>query len=144
MMADRPNHPSGNAHRPRRMVITRKVRVLLADDHTIFRQGLRTLLETMGDLEVVGEASNGREAVDLARELRPDIVIMDVSMPEMDGIEAARRISDEHTCGDIVALSMHQHDEIADRMRQAGARTYLTKDRATEQLVAAVRAFGGG
>ena len=119
----------------------RKVRVLIADDHAVVRQGLRMLLESMPDLEVVGEAETGQQAVDRTRELHPDIVIMDVSMPGMDGIEATRRITQEHTCGDIVALSMHQSDEMAQKMRQAGARTYLTKDKAIQQLTNAMRAF---
>ena len=119
-----------------------KVRVLIADDHTMVRQGLRSLLENLSDLEVVGEAETGRQAVEQARQLHPDIVLMDVSMPEMDGIEATRQITQEHTCGDIVGLSMHHSDEMAERMHEAGARTYLTKDKAMDTLVAMVRAFG--
>lgn len=120
------------------------MRVVLADDHTIFRQALRSLLEQFGGLEVVGEASNGSEAVELARQHHPDILIMDVSMPEMNGIEATRRISAEHTCGDIVGLSMHRREDVAEQMHQAGARTYLTKDQAMEKLFEAVRSLGGG
>ena len=119
-----------------------RLRILLVEDHAVVREGIRTLLEPLPDLEVVGEAVNGVEAVERARELRPDIVLMDISMPEMDGVEATRRITDEQTCGSVVGLSMHRNPEMVKKMHDAGARAYLTKEKAKEQLVDVVRGEG--
>ncbi len=115
------------------------MRVLLVDDHVVVRQGLRLLLESEADLEIVGEAANGRHAVQLTRELRPDIVLMDVQMPEMDGIEATGIIHRDtpHIC--IVGLSMFAHDRHAERMRDAGAMDYVTKSASPNELLAVLR-----
>lgn len=120
--------------------------VLLADDQRLIREGLRALLETQEDMTVVGDAEDGVEAVDLARALLPDIVVMDVSMPRMDGIEATRRIVASLPGTRVVALSIHADRRYVQSMAQAGARGYLIKDRAHEEVVAAVRtvAEGGG
>jgi len=115
------------------------LRVLVADDHEVVRQGLTALLREQRDIEVVGEAANGREAVDLAYQLQPDVVIMDVAMPLMNGDEAARQILKHRPRTRIIALSMHEEASAVARMRQAGARTYLLKTSPTDELLAALR-----
>lgn len=116
-----------------------KSRVLIADDHRIFRQGLRALLEKEPDIEVVGEAENGVRAVELARKLSPDVVIMDVTMPDLNGIEAARRIraSCSETC--VIGLSIHSDKRFVAGMLDAGASGYLLKECAYEELILAIR-----
>ncbi len=117
-----------------------KIRVLVADDHTIMREGLRALLGHEPDLTTVAEASDGEQAVTLARELKPDVVVMDVSMPRINGIEATRRIKTDLPNAVVVGLSMYQNDEMASAMRAAGAAAYLSKDKATEALCGVIRA----
>jgi PAS domain S-box-containing protein len=117
----------------------RALRLLLADDHEIVREGLVSLLKEVPGIEVVGEAANGREAVHLADELRPDVVAMDVSMPVMGGEEAARLIKRRLPATRIVALSMHEEIEAMDRMHQAGAESYVLKTAPSEDLLAAIR-----
>jgi PAS domain S-box-containing protein len=117
----------------------RKLTVLLADDHRILREGISRLIGDQPDMEVVGEAEDGIGAVELALQLRPDVVIMDVSMPRMNGIAATRRIKVEHPCCRVIALTMHAREEMEQRMRAAGADAYLDKVRASELLVAAIR-----
>jgi signal transduction histidine kinase/CheY-like chemotaxis protein len=119
-----------------------RVRVLIADDHRVVREGLQSLLSREGWLEVVGQAADGRQAVLMTRELDPDVVVMDISMPELNGIEATRIITGENPRVKIIALSMHQHEEMASAMLAAGAKCYLTKGGATEDLVQAVRELG--
>ncbi len=118
----------------------RKIRVLLADDHTVIRTGLRLVLEQEPDLVVVGEAADGRQAVELADSLSPDVVVMDLGMPNLNGIEASRRITESHPKIGIVVLSMHSDETYVLRALKAGARGYLLKDSASEDLVRAVRA----
>lgn len=118
---------------------TPRIRVLLADDHKIVRQGLAILLESAPGLELAGEASDGRAAVEMARALRPDVVVLDVSMPEMNGIEAARVIHEELPGIRIIGLSMHEAEDMAAAMRDAGAEAYLSKDGPSETLLAAIR-----
>jgi DNA-binding NarL/FixJ family response regulator len=119
------------------------VRVLLADDHEIVREGLRSLLSDEGDFEVVGEAANGREVVDLAGRLKPDVVIMDISMPLLEGDEATRQIKTHLPHTRVIALSMYDEPERMETMHKAGAERYLLKTAATEELVAAIRGPNG-
>jgi DNA-binding NarL/FixJ family response regulator len=120
------------------------IRIILADDHTIMRSGLRAVLERYPDMKVVGEASDGRTAVQNVDELRPDVVIMDVAMPTLNGIEAARQISSKHQDVAIVVLSMHSDESYVLRALKAGARAYLLKDSAEGDLIAAIRAVSEG
>jgi DNA-binding NarL/FixJ family response regulator len=120
------------------------IRVLLADDHAVVRRGFRMLLSAQPDMEVVGEASNGREAAELAAELQPEIVIMDVTMPELNGIEATRRISRDCPKVRVLALSMHKDAVYVREILRAGARGYLLKDSGERELLAAVRGVAQG
>ncbi len=120
------------------------VRILLADDHALVRQGFRMILAAQPDLEIVGEAGNGREAVEMASTLKPDLVVMDVSMPELNGIEATRRILEESPRTRVLALSMHKDSVYVREILRAGARGYLLKDSIDSDLLAAVRAVARG
>lgn len=115
------------------------IRILIADDHQILRQGLRTLLEKEPDMEVVAEAEDGRKTVALVREVIPHVVIMDVNMPDMNGIEASRQILSELPEVKIIALSMHADRRFVINMLKAGAQGYLLKDCAFEELAQAIR-----
>ncbi|MBM4294607.1 MAG: response regulator transcription factor [Deltaproteobacteria bacterium] len=115
------------------------IRIILADDHQIVRHGLRNLLELEPDLKVVAEADNGRDALQLVKELAPNIVIMDISMPGLNGIEATRQILSESPRVKVIALSMHSDSSYVLNMLKAGASGYLLKDCALEELVKAVR-----
>jgi DNA-binding NarL/FixJ family response regulator len=120
------------------------LRIVLADDHTVMRGGLRLLLEREPGFGVVGEASNGREAIQLAEEHSPDVVVMDVAMPTLNGIEAAARIVTARPRTAIVILSMHSDESYVLRALKAGARGYLLKDSAEADLIQAVRAVSDG
>ena len=120
------------------------IRVLLADDHKIIRDGLKTLVEKETGIEVIAEAENGRKAVSLAQKLNPNVVIIDVSMPDMNGIEATRKIIEGNTGIRIIALSMHTDRKYVLGMLEAGACGYLLKDCAFEELVKAIRHVAGG
>jgi len=120
------------------------IRILLADDHAVVRQGFKMILGAQPDLEIVGEAGNGREAVELAEQLKPDIVVMDVAMPELNGIEATRRIADSVPHARVIALSMHKDSVYVREVLRAGARGYLLKDSEASDLVSAVRAVAKG
>jgi DNA-binding NarL/FixJ family response regulator len=115
------------------------ISILLADDHQIVRDGLKTLLEKQADMKVVGEAEDGRAAVSLARELAPDVVIMDIAMPGLNGVDAARQIKSDTSEVKIIALSMQSDGPIVRRMLQAGASGYMLKDCASDELVKAIR-----
>ncbi|MHB8068437.1 MAG: response regulator [Desulfobaccales bacterium] len=115
------------------------IKIILADDHKIVRQGLRTMLEKEPDIEVMGEADDGRMAVRLARELSPQVVIMDVGMPDLNGIEATRQVLGECPGVKVIALSMHSDRRFVMNMLKAGASGYLLKDSAFEELATAIR-----
>ena len=115
------------------------IRALLADDHQIVREGLRLLLERTDDMEIVGEASDGEEAVRLAGEVNPDVVILDVARPGLDGIGAARQIKADAPHVKVIALSMHSDQQFVSEMLQAGASAYLLKECAYRELATAVR-----
>jgi PAS domain S-box-containing protein len=119
--------------------LDRKIRILLADDHKIMREGLAGLILEQPDMEIVSEASNGLLALELARQIRPDVIIMDVNMPRMDGPEATRRIRKELPEVRVIALSMHEEQSIANRMHDAGASAFFTKGGPSEALIDAIR-----
>ncbi len=114
------------------------IRVLLSDDHRIVREGLRTLLDKEPDIEVVGEAEDGRSTLELARKLKPQVVIMDITMPGLNGMDATRKIIEELADVKVLALSMHADQQFVEGMLKAGAIGYLPKDCASEELVRAV------
>jgi DNA-binding NarL/FixJ family response regulator len=120
------------------------IRVLIADDHTLVRQGIRMLIEAQPDLAVVGEAGDGVEAVRLASELKPDLVIMDVAMPEMDGLAATRAIKQQRPEVEILALTMHEGENYFFEILAAGAAGYVLKRAAASDLITAVRAVARG
>jgi DNA-binding NarL/FixJ family response regulator len=117
------------------------VRILLADDHTVMRAGLRLLLERHENFEVIGEAADGRAAVEIAAEQKPAVVVMDVAMPHLNGVEAARQILTRNPEIAIVMLSMHSDESYVLRSLKAGARAYLLKDSAEADLIAAIQAI---
>lgn len=116
-----------------------KTRILIADDHAVVRIGLKALLEAQNDMSVVGTANNGRDAVEKTGLLRPDVVLMDISMPDLNGIEATRLICSLHPSVRVVILSMHYTNEFVFRAMRAGARGYLLKESAGGEVVKAVR-----
>ena len=122
----------------------RKLRILLADDHIVMRTGLRALLERQANLEVVGESENGRETVALAASLKPDVVVMDVGMPVLNGIEATQTIVTQNPTVAVVILSMHADESYVMRALKAGARGYLLKDSAAADLIGAIQAISQG
>jgi CheY-like chemotaxis protein/anti-sigma regulatory factor (Ser/Thr protein kinase) len=118
---------------------TNGITVLLVDDHTITREGIAKVIEYEDDLKLAGEAKNGREAIELARETNPDVIVMDINMPEMNGIEATKKIKAEWPDIQIVGLSFHEEGDTADEMRKAGASAFVTKSNAVDQLCEAIR-----
>lgn len=121
-----------------------RFRILLADDHPIFRDGLRALLTSVTEADVVGEASTGEEAVELALELQPDVVVMDIHMPELNGIEATRRIVETSPHVGVLVLTMIEDDDAVFAAMRAGARGYLLKGSNQAEILNAVRAAGSG
>ena len=122
----------------------KKIRVLLAEDHTIVRQGIAALLRTESDMEVVGEASNGIEAIELAKKLVPDVVLMDIGMRHLNGLEATREIKRLFPSMKILVLTMHDNEEWIFQILRAGASGYLIKDLAMTDLITALRAVYHG
>jgi len=124
--------------------VTRKIQVLLVDDHTVVRRGLRKILESTNDIEVVGELGSGFEAITAAAELHPDVVLMDVSLPDLNGIEATRRVTAATPGSQVLMLSMHADEQYVLASMEAGAKGYLVKDVDDQDLVAAVLAVCAG
>lgn len=121
-----------------------KVRIIIADDHTVVRKGTRQILEGEAEFEVVGEAINGEEAVRIASELKPDIVIMDISMPLLDGIGATRKIKNQNPDTAVLILSVYDNDEFVFTLLEAGAAGYLLKDASGQDIIKAIRAICRG
>ena len=117
------------------------LRIVIVDDHAVVRRGVRALLESQPGWEVTGEAASGREAVDLAKRLRPDVVVMDVSLPELNGLDATRQILKDAPRTEVLVLTMHHSDELARNVLQAGARGYVLKSDADQSLIAAVESL---
>lgn len=121
-----------------------RIRLLIADDHTMVRQGLTQICDAEPDLEVVGQAADGRQAVALALRLHPDVVVMDINMPEQDGVEATKEIAAENPDADVIILTMYRQDQYVFEAIKAGARAYLLKDADSDELVRAIRAVAEG
>jgi DNA-binding NarL/FixJ family response regulator len=122
---------------------TRRIRLVVADDHALMRQGLRAVLSEQCDLEMVGEAQDGLGALAMASEKRPDVVLMDVNMPHMDGIEATKRISGSLSGVKVIALTMHDNPRIRAAMEAAGASAFITKGEDAERLCQTIRKVYG-
>lgn len=123
---------------------TQMLRVVIADDHDLFREGLRQLLETVDDIEVVGEASTGHQAIKLVKDHQPDVVLMDISMPELDGIQATEFIVQRFPETQVVVLTMYTDDEYAIHAIRAGAKGYLLKNTRSSDVVQAIRLAAAG
>ena len=120
------------------------IRLMLVDDHDIVRTGLKSFLDTQEGLQVIAEARSGVEAIELAQELQPDVVVMDITMPEMDGLEATRRLKDIYPDCYVLALTVHEDKQYLFEMLSAGASGYITKQVAAEELVTAIRCVALG
>ncbi len=125
-------------------MVSQEIKLVLADDHAVVRSGTRELLEQQPDLKIVGEASNGEEAVSMAQDLQPDVIVMDVRMPKMTGIEATRRIKAESPDVKVLVLTAHDDDEYVFALLQAGANGYLLKTAEIEEVVRAIRTVAAG
>jgi len=120
-------------------VFMQKIRVLLADDHTVVRQGLRALLAAEEDIEIVGEAENGRQAIQLVKKLLPDVAVIDIAMPVLNGLEATRQITRSVPATKVLILSSYSDDEYVQQLTEAGAAGYLVKQTAANELIKAIR-----
>ncbi|WP_246628110.1 response regulator [Paenibacillus oenotherae] len=120
------------------------MRIVIAEDHPMFRNGVRSLLATTDDLEVVGEATDGNEAVKLAGELEPDLILMDIRMPGMNGIEATERIREQYPAIEVLILTMYQDDQSVFTAMRVGAKGYVLKDADEEELLQSIRMVGSG
>jgi DNA-binding NarL/FixJ family response regulator len=123
---------------------TKKLRILVADDHELVRRGMRGLLRARRDWKVVGEAANGREAVEKATKLKPDVAILDISMPDLDGLQATRQIREASPGTSVVVLTMHESDQMVRRVLEAGALGYVLKSDLATRLVRAVKDVSAG
>jgi len=124
--------------------MSQKIGILIADDHTLLRNGIRALLEDEQDMVIVGEANDGREAVRLAAQLKPNVILMDIAMPLLNGLEATRQIKREHPEINVLVLTMYDHEEYFRQMLEVGASGYIIKRAAANELVAAIRAVYNG
>ncbi len=124
--------------------MTQKIRILVVDDHTLLRNGIQALLEEQEDIVIVGQAEDGREAVRLAHQLRPNVVLMDIAMPLLNGLEATRQIKREHPEINVLVLTMYDHEEYFRQLLEVGASGYIIKRAAASELVAAIRAVSRG
>jgi two-component system nitrate/nitrite response regulator NarL len=120
------------------------VRILIADDHEVVRQGIRTILSSRPDWEICGEAVNGQEAINLASQLQPDAIIMDITMPVMSGLEAARQITKTKGSAPILIFTMHESRSLADSVQETGARGFVFKSRAARDLIRALELLLSG
>ncbi len=120
--------------------MSKLIRIVIADDQRLMREGLKTILDLEEDMEVIGTASNGSEAVDHCRELKPDIILMDIRMPEIDGVEATEMIAEEGLPVKVIVVTTFDDDELIVKALKAGAKTYLLKDLPSEKLLATIRA----
>jgi two-component system response regulator NreC len=121
-----------------------EIRLLLVDDHEVVRTGLRMLLESQSDIKILGEANTGAEAIQMAGKLNPDVVVMDITLPDITGIEATRRLKERHPEISVVALTIHEDEQYFFEMLQAGASGYVPKRAAPEDLISAIRAAFAG
>jgi DNA-binding NarL/FixJ family response regulator len=121
-----------------------KITVLLADDHTVVRQGLRALLSAEGDIDIVGEAENGRQAVQLVKKLLPNVAVIDIAMPQLNGLEATRQITRAVPATKVLILSSYSDDEYVQQLTEAGAAGYLVKQTAANELLKAIREANKG
>jgi DNA-binding NarL/FixJ family response regulator len=120
------------------------IRVLLADDHALFRQGMKSLLESEGDIRVIGEAADGREAIRYAAETRPDLILMDIQMPEVDGVKACQSILEIDPAAKVIIITMYRQDSYVFEAVKAGARGYVLKDADAAALLKAIRRVADG
>ena len=121
-----------------------KIRVFLADDHLILREGIRSILEKVPDIEMIGEAADGKEAVAKVEQLAPDVVLMDITMPGLNGLEATRQIKQKHPSIKVLILTMHETDQYLSEMLEAGASGYVVKTTTSRELISAIRAVYQG
>jgi two-component system response regulator NreC len=124
--------------------VSNKIRILICDDHTLFVEGIKAMLRNETSLEIVGEARGGRQAVDLVKELKPDVLLMDVSMPDMNGFDATRRVHEFDSNVKVLILTMHDEEELVARCLEAGAAGYIIKDAPASQLLYAIETVQKG
>ena len=126
------------------MVVNKKIRILICDDHTLFVEGIKALLRNETSLEIIGEARDGRQAVELVKQLKPDLLLMDISMPDMTGFDATQRVHEFNPSLKVLILTMHDDEELVARCLEAGAAGYIMKDAPASQLLYAIEAVQKG